>query len=193
MMLISVGGIGVSVNLLDERSEVGTSSMIMFITLIIASAIISVTMVSATELMFAKQKDDASNSGDSFGGIIYPVILQVTTLGATDTLLLTFELHYIQAQVPDVNVGWTFLCPAAGSIQFDSGDFSLATTLAGDGNTAGQITEFIGGEDYIVALQLSNCDVDTLDTGTLVLMMLNGRVSQTVLDLSSAVVGMELI
>ena len=95
----------------DERAELGTGALIIFIAIVLAAAIISVTMVATTESMFTKQNNDAATSSDAFSGIVTIVRLEVAVLAATDELHLTFEMPYIKTALPEDDISWTAFCP----------------------------------------------------------------------------------
>ena len=76
----------------DERAELGTGAMIIFIALILAAAVVGSVIVMATEKMFQEQNSDAHASTEVFGGIPVIVRIEISQLGATDEFDVVFEL-----------------------------------------------------------------------------------------------------
>jgi len=181
----------------DERAELGTGAMIIFIALILAATVVSSVIIMATEKMFQDQSNDAHSSTEVFGGIPVIVRMEVSQLGATDEFDVVFELPYAQAALPETRMSWVVMClPTGGTgIEFDSGPFMGATPLSGDGNTGPTIDEFEPGENYRVILSLDNCDIENVDSdiGTLILMVENGRTVEKTLDFRSVHVGKDMM
>ena len=86
--------------------------------------------------------------------------------------------------------------PTGGTgIEFDSGPFTVATPLNGDGNTGPTINQFAPGENYRIILSLDNCDIEDVDSdiGTLIIMVENGRTVEKTLDFSDVYVGKDMM
>ena len=181
----------------DESAELGTGAMIIFISMVIAAAIISSVIIMSTEMMFSAQSNDAESTTQPFGGIPVVVRIEISQLGPTDEFDVVFELPYISDPLPEERISWVVMCLPAGSpdIEFDSGPFTGATPLSGDGNTGPTVDEFLPGENYRIIISLDNCDIENLDsnTGTLIFMVENGRTVEKTLDLEEVSLGKDLM
>lgn len=175
----------------DERAELGTGAMIIFIAMVLAACVVGSVILSATEMMLSSQNNDAHSTTEPFTSIPVILRLEVVQLGPTDEFDLHFELPFLKAALPDTDMSWVVMCLPAGEnrVQFDSGGFIGATPLDGDGNTGGTISEFDPGDPYRLRISLDTCDIENLDhpKGTLVLMVDNGRTIEKTLDFTSGV------
>ena len=175
----------------SEDAEVGTSAMIIFIAIVLASSIISSILIGVSGNVFSKSKADAQQNYPSLNGIVNVVILEIHSLGTDDELHLVFELPYVENPVPDEDVSWILLCvpPNQGghtTVQFDEGDFSTATTLDGDGLTARTIADFEPGVNYRMIIQLETCNLEEIDEAKLVVIVDRGRTLEKRLDIGTS-------
>lgn len=172
-----------------DSAEVGTSAMIIFIALILVSSIMSAIILGFGENVFKRSKADAEQNSSSMNGIVVVVVLEIFSLGVNDELHIVFELPYVENTVIEEDLSWVFMCfPPTGEVrvQFDEGDFSLATDLGGDGLTAGALTEFEPGVDYRMIIQLNECDIDVVEDASLILMVDKGRTQERQLEMGSS-------
>ena len=118
----------------DDASQ-GISAMIVFISIILVSSIISGVVIGFAEKVFTETKTDAKENVPSVKGIVNIVVLEIFSLGANDEIHIVFELPYIESAVADDDLAWVVMCNPSGSnnVNFDEGDFILATDLDGDG------------------------------------------------------------
>ncbi len=175
----------------SEDAEVGTSAMIIFIAIVLASSIISSILIGVSGNVFSKSKADAQQNYPSLNGIVNVVILEIHSLGTDDELHLVFELPYVENPVPDEDVSWILLCvpPNQGghtTVQFDEGDFSTATTLDGDGLTALPLVDFEPGVNYRMIIQLETCNLEEIDEAKLVVIVDRGRTLEKRLDIGTS-------
>ena len=180
----------------DDRAELGTGAMIIFIAIVIAAAVVGSVIVAATGMMFSSQSNDAQATTEPFGGIVNVIRLEVAALGATDEIEVVFDLPYTATAVPEEELSWTVMCAHDGdtSIQFDQGAFQGATTLDGDGKTDLPLTEFDPGVTYHIRLELDACDLETLDSISIVFLVENGRTVEKFANLIDGVtVGKDLM
>lgn len=182
----------------DERAEVGVGALIMFIAFMIAAVVVSSSIIQGTEKLFSQSKSDGQASTQPFNGIVHVVRLEIWALGGTDEIAVTFELPYQGQPLPEDDLSWVLMCTYAAStaIEFDQGQFQLATTLAGDGLTSLPLTEFEPGDIYYLRMELDTCDLETISptTATLVLMVEQGRTTEIKIDVTgSPFVGMDLM
>ena len=89
------------------------------------------------ENLFSKTKTDSQQNVPSVKGIAHVIILEIFELGADDELHLVFDLPSIEQELPEEDMSWVVMCvpPNQGgrtTVEFDEGDFSLATELEGD-------------------------------------------------------------
>ncbi|MBT3772389.1 MAG: hypothetical protein HOB52_03955 [Euryarchaeota archaeon] len=179
----------------NENAEIGISAMIIFIAILIASAVVSAVIVRSVDTIFSRPKSDAQQSVTTFNGMVNVLSIDISALGGTDEIHLVFDLPYIADDLHESDLSWVLMCSATGEtrMQFDEGHFQLATTLDGDGLTATPLTEFISGEVYHIIFQLDICVLDDVEVVTLILMVDEGRTREIVLEIgNSPVVGQVL-
>ena len=176
-----------------DNAEVGTSSMIIFIALILVSSIISAIIVGVGQNAFSLSQSDAEQNIPSAKGITNVVVLEVFTLGTPDEIHIVFELPYIEQPLPDDELSWNLLCVPSNqggvrdTIRVDEGNFELATTLDGDGRTALPLVEFEPASYYRLIMVLTeNCDFADIETATLVIMVDRGRTQEFQLNIGSS-------
>ncbi len=172
----------------DENAEIGIGAMIIFIAIILASAIVSAVLVKSVENIFSRQKSDAQQSSISFNGMVNVLIIDITALGGTDEIHMVFDLPYIADNLHESDLSWVLMCLPTGEtrMQFDEGQFRFATTLDGDGLTALPLTEFIPGDVYRIIFQLDTCDLEDVEKATLILMIDEGRTREIVLEIGNS-------
>ena len=173
----------------SDSAEVGTSSMIIFITLILASSIMSAILLGMGDNIFKRTQHGAEKNVPAFRGITNVVVLEIFTLGADDELHIVFELPYVENSVPEEDLSWAIMCYEDGDakVEFDEGNFALATELSGDGRTAGAITEFDPGVDYRMIITLSDsCNLEDVQRATMILLVDKGRTLEKTLDIGDA-------
>ena len=171
----------------DDASQ-GISAMIVFIAIILMSSIISAVVIGFGEKVFANTKTDANENTPSIKGIVYISVLEISSLGANDEIHIVFELPYIENSVSDEDVAWVVMCHPTGTnrVAFDEGDFTIATTLDGDGRTALPLVEFDTGASYRMIITLTECDLEDIDDASLVLMVDRGRSQEWQMNIGSA-------
>ena len=173
----------------DNRAEAGTSAMIIFIGLVIVSAIVSGLILGVGANIFSEAKSDAQQNTPNIQGIIHISVLEISSLGANDQLHIVFELPYVGDAVADTSVSWVMMClPTGGNnVVFDQGDFTPATTMLGDGRTVGDETEFTPGTVYRMMLDLTdNCDLESTEEATLIIIVDKGRTQERFLEIGGA-------
>tara|TARA_B110000444_G_scaffold259443_1_gene303185 strand:- start:2902 stop:3471 length:570 start_codon:yes stop_codon:yes gene_type:complete len=175
----------------DESAEVGTSAMIIFIALILVSSIISAIIVGVGQNVFTLSQNDAEQNIPSAKGITNVVVLEVFSLGPPDEVHIVFELPYIEQPLFDEDLSWNILCVPSNqgvrdTIRIDSGNFELATTLDGDGETALPLVEFEPGAYYRMIMVLDDCDLTDVETATLVIMVDRGRTQELQMNIGSS-------
>lgn len=166
----------------------GISAMIVFIAIILMSSVISAVVIGFGEKVFSETKTDAQENVPSIKGVVNIIVLEIFTLGTNDEIHIVFELPYIEAPVSDENVAWVVMCNPSGSnrVNFDEGDFTLATDLAGNGLTSLPLVEFETAVAYRMIIQLEDCDLEEIDYATLVLMVERGRTQEWQMNIGSA-------
>jgi len=171
----------------DDASQ-GISAMIVFIAIILMSSVISAVVIGFGEKVFSNTKTDAQENVPSVKGIVNIVILEIFSLGTNDEIHIVFELPYIEAPVSDENVAWVVMChpTGTGNIAFDEGDFTTATELDGDGRTALPLVEFQTAVSYRMIMTLEECDLEDIDSASLVLMVDRGRTQEWGMNIGSA-------
>lgn len=171
----------------DDASQ-GISAMIVFIAIILMSSVISAVVIGFGEKVFSETKTDAQENVPSVKGIVNIIILEIFTLGPNDEVHIVFELPYIEAPVSDENVAWVVMCHPTGTntVAFDEGDFTIATELDGDGRTALPLVEFQTAVAYRMIMTLEECDLEDLDSASLVLMVDRGRTQEWEMNIGSA-------
>lgn len=181
----------------DIRAEAGTSAMIIFIGLVMVSAIVSALILSVGANIFTEAKSDAQQTTPNIQGIVHISILEISGLGAEDQLHLVFELPYVGDPVPDTSVSWVLMCLPNGNnnVLFDEGDFTTATTMQGDGETVADVTQFTPGTVYRILLELDNnvndpqktgayhCDLENTEEATLIIIVDKGRTLERFLNI----------
>lgn len=173
----------------DNRAEAGTSALIIFIGLVIVSSIISGLILGVGANIFSEAKSDAQQNTPNIQGIVNIAVLEIFDLGAVDQLHIVFELPYVGTPVADTSVSWVMMClPTGGNnVVFDQGDFTPATTMLGDGQTVADETEFIPGTIYRMVLDLTtNCDLDSTEEATLIIIVDKGRTQERFLEIGAA-------
>ena len=171
----------------DDASQ-GISAMILFIAIILMTSVISAVVIGFGEKVFSETKTDAQENVPSVKGIVNVVILEISTLGANDEIHIVFELPYIEAPVSDENVAWVVMCHPTGTnrVAFDEGDFTIATELDGDGRygfTSGRIPDCC---HLRMIIPLTECDLEDVDSASLVLMVDRGRTQEWEMNIGSA-------
>lgn len=175
----------------SDSAETGTSAMIIFITLVLTSSIISAMILGVGENLFSKTKTDSQQNVPSVKGIAHVIILEIFELGADDELHLVYELPYIEQELPEEDMSWVVMCVPPNqvgrtTVEFDEGDFSLATELEGDGQTALPLEEFSPGVTYRLIIPLDECDLNDIDEASFVIMIERGRTHEWKLDIGEA-------
>ena len=171
----------------DDASQ-GIAAMVLFIAIILMSSVISGVVIGFGEKIFSETKNDAKENVPRVKGVVNIVILEIFTLGANDEIHIVYELPYIGQPIPDDDVGWVVMCNPSGSTQinFDEGDFTLATDLDGDGSTALPLVEFEPAVTYRMIIQLNDCDLNDIDSASLVLVVENGRTQEWQMNIGSS-------
>ncbi len=171
----------------DDASQ-GIAAMVLFIAIILMSSVISGVVIGFGEKIFSETKNDAKENVPRVKGVVNIVILEIFTLGANDEIHIVYELPYIGQPIPDDDVGWVVMCNPSGStrMSFDEGDFTLATELDGDGATALPLVEFEPAVTYRMIIQLNECDLEDIDSASLVLVVENGRTQEWRMNIGSS-------
>ena len=171
----------------DDASQ-GISAMIVFISIILVSSIISGVVIGFAEKVFTETKTDAKENVPSVKGIVNIVVLEIFSLGANDEIHIVFELPYIESAVADEDLAWVVMCNPSGSnnVNFDEGDFILATDLDGDGRTDLPLEQFEPAVTYRMIIPLEDCDLNDIDEATLILMVDRGRTQEWQMHIGSA-------
>jgi len=175
----------------DDASQ-GVSAMIIFVSIILMASIISAVLIGFGEKVFAETKTDAQENVPSVKGIVNIVVLEISSLGADDEIHIVFELPYIEHAIADSDVAWVVMCFPTGqgggrqTMHFDEGDFTIATELDGNGLAAADIDEFEPAVAYRMIMQLSDCDLDTVEEASLVIMVDRGRTQEWQMNIGSA-------
>ena len=164
---------------LEDASQ-GISAMILFVAIILVSSVIAAVLIGFGEKVFSESKKDAQQNVPSVKGVVHISVLEISQIGANDEIHIVFELPYIEQPIPDDNMAWVIMCNPTGgtSMNFDEGDFTLATELDGDGLTALPLVEFEPAVNYRMIMQLNDCDLDDVDAASLVLVVDNGRTQE---------------
>ena len=175
----------------NDNAEVGTSAMIIFIALVLVSSIISAIIVGIGGNVLSQSKNDAQQNIPSFKGMANVVVLEIASLGANDEIHIVFELPYVEHSVDEDALSWVIMCFPSGqtgrqTIHFDDGNFELATTLDGDGRSALPLEEFEPGIDCRMIIPLNECDLEDVDSATLVMIVDKGRTQEWVLNIGTA-------
>ncbi len=171
----------------DSGSQ-GISAMVLFIAIVLMSSIIAGVVIGFGEKIFSETKNDAQENVPSVKGLVNIVVLEIFTLGANDEIHIVYELPYIEQSVADEDVSWVVMCTPSGStrVNFDEGDFTLATDLDGDGLTALPLVEFEPAVTYRMIIQLSDCDLEDVESASLVLVVENGRTQEWEMEIGSS-------
>lgn len=171
-----------------EDASQGISAMIIFIAIILMTSVISAVVIGFGEKIFTKTKTDAQENTPTFKGIVNIVVLEIFTLGVNDEIHIVFELPYIEAPVNDDDVAWVVMCHPLGEdrMDFDEGDFTTATDLDGDGRTALPLVQFETAVTYRMIMTLTACDLDEIESASLVLMVDRGRTQEWQMNFGSA-------
>ena len=180
----------------DEDASVGAGALVVFISLMIAAVIMSSIIIRITEIMFAEPSSDADRGTSDVGAFVQVIRLEIVRYDpgnvVADSLMLIFDMPYAQRSIGDTEVGWVIGCPATGGdagsqgYYFDRGTFSLATNLNGDGQTAGDLSEFDGGEVYYLRIKLQNCDIEPDEKHFLIISVIGGKLVSKNINYSSS-------
>lgn len=172
---------------IDDASQ-GISAMVLFIAIILMSSVIAGVVIGFGGKIFSETKNDAQENVPSVKGVVNIVVLEIFTLGANDEIHIVFELPYIEHSIGDDAVAWVIMCHPTGSnsVSFDEGDFTLATELDGDGLTDLPLVEFEPAVTYRMIMQLNDCDLDAVDTASLVLVVDKGRTQEWQMNIGTA-------
>ena len=175
----------------DDASQ-GISAMIIFVSIILMASIISAVLIGFGEKVFAETKTDAQENVPSVKGIVNIVVLEIFTLDVNDEIHIVFELPYIEHSIGDDDVSWVVMCFPTGqggarqTMHFDEGDFTSATNLDGDGLTVADIEEFEPAVTYRMIMQLTECDLNSVEDASLVIMVDRGRTQEWQMNIGSA-------
>ena len=171
----------------DSGSQ-GISAMVLFIAIVLVSSIIAGVVIGFGEKIFSETKNGAQENVPRVKGVVNIVVLEIFNLGANDEIHIVYELPYIEQSVADTDVAWVVMCTPTGSnrINFDEGDFTLATDLDGDGLTALPLVEFEPATTYRMIIQLSDCDLEDIESASLVLVVDNGRTQEWEMNIGNA-------
>ncbi|MDP7001135.1 MAG: hypothetical protein QGH90_04450, partial [Candidatus Poseidoniaceae archaeon] len=94
----------------DEKAEFGTGSLVMFIAIMIAAAVISSIIVRIAEVAFDNKETTSERSTANTGAMAQIIRLEVIdydpTNVATDSLMLNVDFPYLQNIVSDTSVSW---------------------------------------------------------------------------------------
>jgi hypothetical protein len=169
----------------DEDASIGAGALVVFISLMIAAAILSSILIRLTEVITAESSSDADRGTTNVGAFVHIIRLEIIGYDSTnvvaDSLMLIFEFPYAQRSIGDTEVVWVIGCPATGGAAsdqgylFDRGTFSLATNLNGDGQTAGDLTEFESVGVYFLRVKLKNCDIEPSEAHVLIISVVGGN------------------
>jgi len=173
----------------NNRAEAGTSAMIIFIGLVMVSAIVSALILGVGANIFTEAKSDAQQTTPNIQGIVNVVVLEVANVGANDQIHIVFELPYVGNPVADTSVSWVMMCLPDGNnnVVFDQGDFSPATTMQGDGQTLDDVTVFTPGTVYRILIDLTNnCNLESTEEATLIIIVDKGRTQERFLEIGGA-------
>jgi hypothetical protein len=176
----------------DEKAEFGTGSLVMFIAIMIAAAVISSIIVRIAEVAFDNKETTSERSTANTGAMAQIIRLEVIdydpTNVATDSLMLNVDFPYLQNIVSDTSVSWVVACPALDAnsndhgFYFDRGDFSDVTELDGDGATAAAVSIIENDKVYYLILNLNNCDVEPSETHFLLISVDGSNTITKVID-----------
>tara|TARA_B100001559_G_C16424184_1_gene586558 strand:- start:602 stop:1183 length:582 start_codon:yes stop_codon:yes gene_type:complete len=175
----------------DDASQ-GISAMIIFVSIILMTSIISAVLIGFGEKVFAETKTDAQENVPSIKGIVNIVVLEIFTLDVNDEIHIVFELPYIEHSIGDDDVAWVVMCFPTNqgggrqTMHFDEGDFTSATNLDGDGLTVADIEELEPAVTYRMIMQLTECDLNSVEDASLVIMVDRGRTQEWQMNIGSA-------
>ena len=164
---------------LDGASQ-GISAMILFVAIILMTSVIAAVVIGFGEKVFSQTKNDAQENVPSVKGVVNLVVLEIFTLGANDEIHIVFELPYIENSIGDEALSWVVMChpSTSNNVVFDEGDFTLATDLDGDGLTDLPLVEFEPAVTYRMIMQLNDCDLENVESASLVLVVDKGRTQE---------------
>lgn len=180
----------------EDSGSAGIGAMIIFVALILVSAVVSIVLISFGQELFEDSSNDANKNDDLMFGKILITNAVVTSIELDSdgnptymNLLLTLELTPGSPNIADDLVQWSVLCPnEENPSRFrwsNDGNLEAATTSTGDGGDIGAIDELEVGINYMLAISLyhttdddgdgvgdkGGCPPNFLETHTLVFVM----------------------
>ena len=162
----------------NNSASVGISAMIVFVALILVSAVISIVIGSIGQEIFEESNTDASKTDDIIYGkifIISAVISAIELDGNNEpmhaNILVSLELSPGASIVDDDMVKWTVLCPNEINPDVErwtnEGNLEAATTASGDGGDIGAIEELSVGTTYMINIHLQHTTDNVGGDGTM--------------------------
>lgn len=146
-------------------ASAGISSMIIFVALILVSAIVSITMVSFGQQIFKSTQDDAEKTENIIYGKIIVSSAIITAIEFDNNnqphyavLQVTLELSPGAPVVEDDLIKWAVFCENGENNFFtrwsNEGDLESATKTTDSGSNPGAIDTLEVGINYMITLKL---------------------------------------
>ncbi len=163
----------------NNSASAGISAMIVFVALILVSAVISIVIVSLGQEIFQDSNTDASKTDNIIYGKIFVISAVISAIELDGNnepmhanILVSLELSPGASTVDDDMVKWAVLCPVENGNAFDDrwtneGNLEAATTASGDGGDIGAIDELNVGTTYMININLQHTTDDVGSDGTM--------------------------
>jgi len=159
----------------DNSASMGINAMIVFVALVLVSAVISVVILTLGQQIFQHSEVDADKTENIVYGKIFVSSATITNIefDANNNprhanLKLSIELSPGAGTVEDHLVHWAVLCPTENGNQLEArwtneGNFEAATTASGNGGDVGAIEELSVGAVYMITVALEHTTDDDND------------------------------
>ena len=182
----------------DDDASAGISAMIIFIALVLVSAVVAIVLVTFGQELFQNTSSDAQDTNNVMYGkiIISSAIITAIDFDANEdptyaNIRVTLELSPGAPTVSDEDIKWSVLCQNEEDPRRDrwanDGDLEAVTTANGDGGDIGAVDEIEFGIVYMLTISLHHttdtdgdgildaggCPPNMLETHTLVFVMGN--------------------
>jgi len=182
----------------DDDASAGISSMIIFIALVLVSAVVAIVLITFGQELFQNSSSDAEDTSNVMYGkiIISNAVITAIDLDANENptyanIQITLELSPGAPTVADEDIKWSVLCQNENQPNRDrwsnDGNLEAATTANGDGGDVGAVDEIEFGVVYMLTISLHHttdnnndgilddggCPPNNLETHTLVFVIGN--------------------
>ena len=149
----------------NNSASAGISAMIIFVALVLVSAVVSITIVSFGQQIFKSTQDDAEKTENVIYGkiIVSSVIITAIEFDNNDepnyaVLQVTMELSPGAPTVEDDLVKWAVFCENGADDRFtrwsNEGDLESATKTTDSGSDPGAVDTLEVGTNYMITLKL---------------------------------------